>query len=389
MKQNADIVVLGLGAHGSAALYQLAKRGVDVIGVDQFPPAHVYGSSHGESRITRLAIGEGAIYTPFALRSHEIWPELEELLCLKEKLYLKTGGLMIGVSGGVSAFHGKKDFVGTTIRAAEQYGIRHRLLSAENIRMEFPLFRVADNEIGYYEYDAGVLFPERCVQANHDVADYFGAIRFTDVQTFGLQQKGDVVVLSTSEGEIATKQCIVAVGSWVHMFLPEAYRKHFRILRQVLYWFLPKTDEEKFRIGRFPVYIWEREGIYGFPDLGSGLVKVAPGDQGVETDPAHVERDVSAKEFLEMETVLKRTIPSLPGSVAKAVTCLYTQTTDGDFVIDWHPEMENVLILSPCSGHGFKHSAAVGELAAKLVLKESHGYDLTGFSLSRFGKAAH
>lgn len=388
MKQSADVIVLGLGAHGSAALYQLAKRGVDVIGIDQFPPAHVYGSSHGESRITRLAIGEGAVYTPFALRSHEIWPELEELLRLKEKLYLKTGGLMIGVPGGANAFHGKKDFVGTTIRAAKQYGIRHRLLSAENIRMEFPLFRVADNEIGYYEYDAGVLSPERCVRANHDAADHFGAIRFIGVQALGLRQEGDSVVLSTSEGEITAGKCIISAGAWVRMFLPEAYRRYFRILRQVLYWFLPRADEKQFCIGQLPIYIWEREGIYGFPDLGSGFVKVAPGDKGKETDPAGVERNVSAEELHAMETVLERTIPSLPGSMVKAVICLYTQTPDGDFVIDWHPEIKNVLILSPCSGHGFKHSAAVGELATKLVLKESHGYDLTSFALSRFGRIA-
>lgn len=380
--------MIGLGAHGSAALYQLAKRGVDVIGVDQFPQAHVHGSSHGESRITRLAIGEGAVYTPFALRSHEIWQELEKLLRLKDKLYLKTGGLMIGVSGGASTFHGKNDFVGTTIRAAKQYSIRHRILSVEDIRSEFPLFRVADDEIGYYEYDAGVLFPERCVQANHDAANHFGAIRRIGTQALGLRQKGDSVVLSTLEGEITAGQCIISAGAWIHRFLPEAYRRHFRILRQVLYWFLPRAYQEQFRIGRFPIYIWEREGIYGFPDLGSGFVKVAHGDQGRETDPADVERNVSPEELHAMERVLERTIPSLPGLAIEAVTCLYTQTPDGDFVIDWHPEMENVLILSPCSGHGFKHSAAVGELAAKLVLKESHGYDLTSFSLSRFERIA-
>lgn len=383
MKRSADVVVLGLGAHGGAALYQLAKRGMDVIGIDQFPPGHAHGSSNGESRITRLAIGEGVVYTPFALRSHEIWPELEELLRLKEKLYLKTGGLMIGVVDGASSFHGKRDFVGTAIRVARQYDIRHRLLSAGDMRMEFPLFHVADDEIGYYEYDAGVLFPERCVQANHDAADYFGATRLIGVKVFDLRQEGDSVVLSTSEGKITAGQCVVSAGAWVRMFLPEAYRRYFRILRQVLYWFRPRTDEEKFRVGQFPIYIWEREGIYGFPDLGSGFIKVAPGDQGRETDPEDVDRSVSAEEFHEMETVLKRTIPSLPGSAVKAVTCLYTQT-DGDFVIDWHPEMGNVLVLSPCCGHGFKHSAAVGELAAKLIFKESHGYDLSRFSIKRF-----
>ncbi len=379
MSHTTDVIVIGLGAHGSAAVCQLALRGVHVVGIDQFAPRHTFGSSHGASRITRLAIGEGSAYTPFAMRSHEIWRELEALLDHKFELYRPTGGLIIGDTESNRTFHGKKGFVATTIKVAQQFGIAHRILTADRIRKEFPLFRVADDEIGYYENDAGVLFAEQCLSAHWHMAQREGAWLQFGTKVENISTSGREVVVSTSRDEFRAPECIIASGAWVRDFLPDPQKKHFSVTRQLVFWFRPGGDFTK-----LPVYIWERPGIYGFPESVDGMVKVAIDDRTTETTADTVDRRVSLAEYQEMEARLKDTAPALLGERVKAATCKYTQTPDRDFVIDRHPEMENVLIVSACSGHGFKHSAAIGELAAKLVLDEPHSYDLSAFKLSRF-----
>jgi sarcosine oxidase len=164
---NADVIVIGLGAMGSATCYQLAKRGAKVIGIDKYSPPHTFGSTHGDTRITRLAIGEGEQFVPFAIRSHEIWRELESET--GADLMTTTGGLIMSPASG-DPLHGSANFLQTTINAATKFGINHRVLSAAEIAAEFPQFELDGNEKGYFEDSAGFLRPERCVATQLSLA---------------------------------------------------------------------------------------------------------------------------------------------------------------------------------------------------------------------------
>src|SRR6188508_1699850 len=179
-----DVIVVGLGGVGSAALYQLAGRQKRVLGLDQFAPPHALGSSHGDSRITRQAIGENAAYTPLALRSHEIWRELEQQT--GEELMVVAGGLMMAPETSTEIFHGTPAFLAQTIAAAREYGIAHELLSSHDIAQRFPQFQLVGSEVGYYEPGAGVLRPERCVAAHLEQTAARGASLHTNERVLAL-----------------------------------------------------------------------------------------------------------------------------------------------------------------------------------------------------------
>src|SRR5687767_2891266 len=182
-----DAIVLGLGAMGSATLYQLAKRGMNVLGIDRHSPPHVFGSSHGESRVTRQAIGEGERYTPLALRSHEIWREIEA--ASGESLLTVTGGLVISSRSERATCH-VPGFFDNTVRAARTHGIAHETLEAHEIRARFPAFAVEDDAIGYYEPGAGFLRPEACVRAQLTLAERLGATIHRDETVLRFARRG-------------------------------------------------------------------------------------------------------------------------------------------------------------------------------------------------------
>jgi sarcosine oxidase len=383
-----DVVILGLGAMGSAAAYQLAKRGTRVLGLDRFAPPHGLGSSHGDSRITRLAIGEGAHYTPLALRSHEIWREIEK--ATGADLMTQTGGLILSGAKRTARLH-VEDFFANTVAAAEKHGIAHRILDAAAIRKEFPQFRIRDDEIGYHETAAGFLRPENCVAAQLALAQHHGADLHTDETVLGFDVAPDRVTVTTARGRYAAERLIVAAGAWLPELLGTRDAANFRILRQVLFWFAVEGDIAPFLPATCPVFIWEQQGpeqaIYGFPaiDGPQGGVKVATAQYEATTTPETVDRTVAPEEAARMyDGHVGPFFPALRRKCVKAVVCLYTVTPDAEFVIDFHPDSERIIIASPCSGHGFKHSAAIGEALSELALAGKSHFDLSAFGLNRF-----
>lgn len=380
-----DVIVVGLGAMGSAVLYQLSKRGIKALGIDQFSPPHNFGSSHGDTRITRQAIGEGSFYTPLALRSYEIWRELEAQTGLD--LLTVTGGLIMSSSLDSHYLHGNKDFLGETISAAKKYGISHGVFSAYDIQTRFPQFNLVGDEEGYYEPMAGFLRPENCVKANLMVAQQLGAKISVCDKVIDIIPTDDSVMVQAESGTFFARKVIVSVGAWISKILPE-YSPLFKVYRQVLYWFDVEKSYNKFIKEKFPVFLWKRDGgfIYGFPaiDGPKGGLKIAT-ETNTIVDPDFVNREVSAKEIAKMhiEKVFNA-IPDLGPKCIKAVSCLYTSTSDSHFVIDFHPEYPQIVIASPCSGHGFKHSAAIGEALAEMATDGTTKFDISPFSLKRF-----
>ena len=386
-----DVIVAGLGAMGSAAAWQLARRGVRVLGLDRHAPPHALGSTHGDSRITRQAIGEGREYVPLALRSFELWRELEA--ATGESLLTVTGGLIIAGPRSRSSHHGRADFWNTTLAAAREFTIPHEVLTAAELRQRFPQFRLAGDEAGYYEPGAGALRPERCVAAQLALAERHGAeLRRNEALLEIVPSSGDdSVTVRTDAGQYTAGTLILAAGPWLARFLEPEYARLFGVYRQVMHWFSPRAAPADYLPGRFPVFIWHfSDGsgayIYGIPALdgGAGGVKVATGQLEATTSPDRVERTVGADEARRFyATHVANHLPGLGEPGLRAATCLYTVTPDGRFVIDRHPRHPNVLLVSACSGHGFKHSAAIGEAVAEWATEGRSRIDLTPFALDR------
>ncbi|MGJ7606942.1 N-methyl-L-tryptophan oxidase [Variovorax sp. LT1R20] len=392
-----DVIVVGLGALGAATLYQLSQRGARVLGIDQFAPPHDQGSSHGDSRITRLAVGEGDEYVPFVQRSHVIWRELEART--GTPLMTTTGGLVLAPRDRVAEHHGKSDFVRRTIACAERFGIAHEVLDAAGIRARFPQFHLQGDEIGYHERDAGFVRPEAAIGAQLAVARASGAQTRTGerVQSVEPVGNGDTVRVRTNSASFTADRVVIAAGAWLPEFLGRQARAdwqaNFSVHRQVMHWFDTGSAAADFSPGRFPIFIWmfgdgQEDYMYGFPssDPAQPALKVATEQYVAATTPDTIDRTVSPEETAAMyrDRVAGR-FPQIDGRALKARACMYTVTPDRRFVIDALDGLPQVLIASACSGHGFKHSAGLGEAIAEQVLgrTSTHGLDLRPFARQR------
>lgn len=344
-----DAIVVGLGAVGSATTYHLARAGARVLGIDRYHPPHELGSSHGETRITRVAVGEGARYVPYVKRSHELWRRLEEES--GESLMTTCGMLMIG-GARPAAFHGAEDFLQATIDVARAHGVAHEVPRADEVADRFPQFALNGDERGFYfEPGAGFLRPERAVSTHLRLAGRHGAeLRFGERVT---------EVAPGRVGEDRAETVIVAAGPWIGELVPGDYAVH----RQVQFWF-ESTDPELH--AGMPIFVWDLgrgpdDFFYGFPPL-DGRVKVASEDHTRTTTADECVRETTEEEERAIRSeYLDGRVRGL-GRRVKATTCLYTVTRDREFAIEREP---GLITVSACSGHGFKHSPALGEELAK------------------------
>jgi len=391
MAETADIIVVGLGAVGSAVLHRLALQGVRATGIDRFHPPHDRGSTHGESRITRLAVGEGPAYAPLVRRSHEIWRELEAES--GETLFLQTGGLIMGPREGAAKHHGKDDFVRRTVAVAREHAIPHEMLDAAGVAARFPQFGVRGDELGFYEPSAGLVFPERCVAVQLRLACMHGALVHLGEKVRTIRQMGEGVEVATDQRVLHAARVVLTAGPWTPGLAGGRIAGLARVHRQTLHWFTAE-DPAAYAPGRFPVFIWmhgdsEEDYFYGFPALpGTGTVKVASERYATSVDPDTVDRIVSNVESAEI--FVRHVAGRLHGvgpECVRAAACMYTVTPDAGFIVDALPDCRGVLVASACSGHGFKHSAALGEmLAARAVATAPSVPD--PFGLARFTKTA-
>ena len=377
-----DVAIVGLGAMGASAAFQLARRGAHVLGIDRYAPPHAHGSTHGGSRITRKAIGEGDAYVPMALRSYELFRELESLT--GERLLVETGGLWISSDRRRATTH-VENFFENTLAAARRHGITHEVLDPDAVRQRFPQFSIRDNEVAYFEPEAGYLRPEACVAAQLALAARHGARLQTGERVLRIEERAQGVAVHTDRGNYLAARVIVAAGAWLREFVPLGLGTRFTVTRQVQYWFAIH-EAERFRAPRFPVFLWELQEashvIYGFPTFDGATLKVATEEytHEVALGEEHAVPAASPGEMARMH--LDLVAPYLPGvgpQCVRAATCLYTATPDFQFVIDKLPGHERVLLASPCSGHGFKHSPAIGEALAQVTLGQSPTLDLSPF----------
>ena len=367
-----DVAIAGLGAMGSAAAFHLARRGVKVIGFDRFEPPHTMGSSHGESRIIRVAYFEDPRYVPLVQRAWELWLELEE--ATGERLLRPTGGLMMGPTDG--------EVVTGALLSARRHELPFELLDAAAVSVRFPAHRPAPADFAVWEPNAGVLAPEACVAAHLAEARRHGAeLRFHEPVT-EWRADGDGVVVTSAAGPVHAGRLILAAGAWESELVAELSGE-LTVARQTLMWFTPKANPESFDAERFPIFIREFEpgrAVYGFP-LRGGRIKFAIHMEGERANPRAVRRTVDDAEVDALRAVLDRCVPDAAGECVDRAVCLYTNTPDHHFRLGPLPAHPQVLVCSCCSGHGFKFAPAIGEVLADLAGGVAPRFDLELFAL--------
>lgn len=382
---NADVIVVGLGAVGSALVCQLARRGVKVIGIDRFDPPHDQGSSHGHTRITRLAVGEGEAFVPLAQRSHALWRQFEAET--GERLMQTTGLLVVDTPASATAtIHGQAGFFERTVEMAQRFGIHHETLGAAEVQSRFPAFQPSGEERGYFEHDGGVLFPERCIRVQLALAERAGARLLRRCRMHGVTALGSHgVAVQTDAGVLHAARAVLCTGAWLPGQAPDLPGPRLRVLRQVLHWFEP-TKPAWFEPDRFPAFLWlhgpqASDAFYGFPRVdGQPGVKLATEQFAQESNPDQVDRHVDAAVGQALyDQHLSGRLRGLAPRVLSSATCLYTMAEDGNFVLAPHPDTDRITRVSACSGHGFKHSAALGEALAQHLAGEAPVCDLGAF----------
>ncbi len=380
MNQRFDVAVVGLGAMGSAAAHRLALRGQRVIGFDRFRPPHVFGSTHGDSRGIREAYYEDPSYVPFVRRAYELWDELAETI--GQPLFRRTGALTLGV-GGASMVRG-------VLASAREHDIDVDVLDAGELRRRYPAILAEDDTVGVLEHRGGMIDIDTALSGQLDQAAQHGAeLHFDEpVERWLPLSMGDVespIVIDTSSGRYEAERMVVTAGAW-NAGLVGKLQLPLRVTRQVMFWFEPRRNREQFVEGALPFWMWERgpqDFAYGFPDIGKGF-KLGHHQPLDEVDPNDYPREITEADESNVRDWLSRTFPDVGGELLRAETCLYTNTPDAHFLIDIHPKRPNIVLASPCSGHGFKFSPAIGEALADLSMHRETAHDLSLFSIDRF-----
>lgn len=378
-----DVIVIGVGSMGASACWHLTRRGVRVLGLDQFEIPHAHGSHHGMSRMVRLAYFEHPDYVTLLHRAYENWRKIEQ--DSGESLLHLTGGLYIGYEDG--------DLVSGSLLAAQQHDLRHEMLSCEDIQSRFPQFNPADGMVGFLEKDAGYVRSSSAVAAFAQRAMIHGA------QIHGCEpvrridhENAATVTVQTDKATYSANRVIIAGGAWSSQLLGNI-GVNLTVTRQTLGWFWPQNHSQ-FTYPKMmcwavdPNRAGQYSGVYyGFPfvsqEPGFKLARHWPGD---ETTPDNINRNIHPNDERKFREFLSQYIPQANGPVISIKTCLYTNSADHHFIIDRHPmaHHNNVFIACGFSGHGFKFASVVGEILADLGESGQTDLPIDFLSLSRF-----
>lgn len=369
-----DAIIIGVGGMGSAALFHLAQRGVRVLGIEQFGVGHERGSSHGETRIIRRAYFEHPSYVPLLNSAYELWAELARVA--GRKLFHRTGMLVAGPGDG--------PVVTGVLRSAELHRLDVQPLSAAQAADRFPGFRLPGNCAGLFEADAGILLVEDCVRAYVDAARAAGARLLENTPVLGWSGGDRQVVVRTANAEYTARSLVITGGAWAGRLL-QSLHLPLEVRRKVVFWY--EGDDGCFaKECGCPVFGFETAAgfFYGIPALDGGGVKVAHHSGGrVVHDPAVVDRALHPEDEAPVRAFVADYLPRLRSSPPRYSVCLYTMTSDENFIIDRHPQHDHVVFAAGFSGHGFKFASVVGSVLADLAVDGATEEPIDFLNLSR------
>ncbi|BBC32420.1 hypothetical protein SGFS_037140 [Streptomyces graminofaciens] len=375
---DAETAVVGLGAWGAAALWRLAARGVDVLGLERFTPGQAPGSSHGGSQLFRLACPEHPGLIPLAHRSRELWAELED--AGQTKLFVPSGGLLIGPEHGRVA--------GGTLRTAREYGVRVRTFTATALRIQYPRHvGLPRHHIGVWDPHAGLLRAEHAVRTTVTLARNAGARVHTDTRVTSVELVPGGVHLHTPHGLVKVRQVVLAVGARLPALLPGL---PLDTVRTPVTWFRPLESDGDFELEGFPAFVRELDdgrvlwgsGLEGGHDVRLGLED--PGAAAKPVEPEDDDRSVTPDDWQDLARLLPAKVPGLRPLPARIAMGLRTRTPDGQFVVGRPGDDARVVVAAGGNAHGFAHAPAIGEALADLVQGEPTKVPLGFLSPDRF-----
>ncbi len=367
--------VIGLGVMGASALRALAARGVSAVGIEQFTPGHARGSSHGESRIFRLAYFEHPAYVPLALAARDAWRRLERET--GTSLFTATGILEAGPPGSA--------IVAGSQRAAAAHGLAQETLDAAEAARRFPAFRLPAGWQAVFQPDAGFLRAEAAVEAMLLAAGRNGAAILSGRRVSAIEPGRDGVRIVIDEAEaLAAERVVVCAGPWLGRLVP-GLAGALTVTRQTVGWFAP-ANPALVAPDAMPVFILDAsdDTVYGFPDFCGSGVKAASHRPGATVrDPDDAATGDAEAEVSALRDWLAPYLPAAAGAVRRSSRCLYTRTADEHFAIGLHPQDRRIVLASACSGHGFKFASILGEVLAELALDGATRHDIALFALGR------
>lgn len=374
-----DVIVLGAGGIGSAAVSALARRGAKTLGLDRFAPPHDRGSSHGRTRMIRQAYFEHPAYVPLVRRAYRLWFELEERR--QVRLYRETGLVELGPPDGA--------VVPGVLASARQHGLEVEPLEGREVSARFPGLRADEPLVGVYEARAGCLAVEDCVRAHLDDAAAHGAEIRSGAIVRSWSRAGQGIDVQTDSETFHAARLVIAAGAWAAGVLASLGLR-LTVRRKPQYWFAPRDDSYHVDRGA-PAFLYELpEGVfYGFPQLDAWGVKMAQHSGGaVVSDPLEVDRQLDAADLAQVASFAAGWLPRVSDRLLDHAVCMYTLTPDEHFIVDRHPEVEQVVLAAGFSGHGFKFAPVLGEALAELALDGRTSLPIDFLGLNRPGLRA-
>ncbi|MEU9129802.1 N-methyl-L-tryptophan oxidase [Kitasatospora sp. NPDC048540] len=380
--KDAEVAVVGLGAWGACALWQLARHGIDAIGIDRYGIGNVHGSSHGESRMFRTACLEHPGLVPLARRSRELWAELEAES--GEVLMERIGAMLIGPREG--------RIVGGALTAARQHGLDVELLDAAAMRRRAPAHAgLTDGQVGVLEPAGGLTYPERTIAAAVGAARRAGARVFTDTRVTAVEPGDDGISVHTPLRRLLVRSVVVAAGPWLSQLVPGL---PLDVVRMPTTWFTPAAAEPRFTLERLPVFMRELadgEVIWGHGTLpGRSELKLGLEDGGRNfrtVDPEGMDRSVSPDDWSVLARILPDAVPGVGALPSRATANLYARTPDGQFVLGPLAADPRIVVAGGCNSHGFKHATGIGEVVAGLVRGRPPAFPLGFADPNRFSRS--
>lgn len=372
-KKKYDVIVVGVGGMGSSTTYHLARRGLSVLGLEQYNIPHNLGSSHGITRIIRLCYYEHPSYVPLLIRAFELWKDLENTA--GEKIFYNTGSLDTGAAGDLT-FEG-------SLSSCRLHNLEHEVLNSRQVQERYPAYHYPENLYSVYQKNGGFILPERSIVSHVVASQSLGAEIRARETVLEWEALANGVRVRTQEAVYEAEQIVFTSGAWLPKLIPEM-RAYTKVERQVLGWFQP-LQNHLFTPEKFPVFnIQVPEGrYYGLPVYGVPGFKLGRYhhlDESIDAEQLNQECSHEDQEILRQ--FIRKYLPHANGPTMALAPCMFTNTGDEHFIIDRHPQYERALIVSPCSGHGFKFCSVVGEIAADLVQVQKSKHDISLFKLN-------
>ena len=373
--QHYDAIVIGLGGMGSAALYQLAQRGKRVLGIEQFEIAHDQGSSHGVTRIIRLAYHEHPSYVPLMHRAYELWRDLEA----------SNGERILHITGSIDAGPPGSSYFAGSLQSCEEHDLPHEVLTSAELTGRFPGYRLPSDTMAVFQDEGGFLLPERCISLFVEQAQGLGATVHTNERTLEWRPTAGGVRVRTDRGEYEAETLVISAGAWASKLLPGLGATAVPE-RQALAWF-ETLKPELFTTEAFPVFnlMVDEGNFYGFPEFGIPGFKLGRYHHLEEiVDPDEIDRAPNARDEALLRDFTEKYFPDAAGATSSMKVCMFTNSPDEHFIIDTLPDSPQVVVAAGFSGHGYKFSSVVGEILTDLAVDGGTRHDIGMFRLARF-----